>query len=433
MPKGGIWIALLLLALVGGGIGYLVYQDEQKPAETPADNSTRVFPDGLKELSTLRLERPTGLTIVLQAKGPDVWEIIEPARHLADLAMAGELVGNLQSMNAERVIDMGAEDPRNFGLHAPMMSITAHEGEKTRTLEIGGMNPTGDFRYARLVGDSRLFLVGMATVGALNKSLGELRDGRVFPTNDFGVQKLSVEGPAGKRSLLRRDNRDWTFQEPVDFFANQSMISEFVNSVVRLRADAEVLNAEPLPDAKFRALPLYASVKVTTESTELSAELRGVAGKVYAKSNNLDGAYPVPADFESYLRKPISEYRDLRVFRFGFQDVFRITYEGQGKTFTIEKPNEGWRKDGKNVDPALANTLLDELRGLNATAYLEGSAPGERSHAIRVQTSDGREEAVQFLKSGDDLFAVRAEEKGYYKIPASFLKGIDSAAGGIAP
>lgn len=57
MSKSGLWVALALLALVGGGIGYLLYQDSKGPAEAPPSEA-RMFPSGLKELAGIRLERP---------------------------------------------------------------------------------------------------------------------------------------------------------------------------------------------------------------------------------------------------------------------------------------------------------------------------------------------------------------------------------------
>lgn len=432
MPKGGIWIALLLLALVGGGIGYLVYQDNQKPADPPPSD-TRVFPEGLKELSAIRLEREGDPPVVLRASGPDSWEIEEPARYLADTVEVGNLVGALRTLDADRVLELTGGDPREFGLHAPMLRIGVSEGEETQTIEVGGVNPTGESRYLRLQGSPKLYLVGMATINALNKSLAGLREKRVIATGEFGARGISIEGPRETRQLVRRENRDWTFQQPEEFYADQGLISGMVGSVLMLRTDAAALSAAPLAEARFRALPLYARLKVSTEDKEHTAELRGEPGGVYAKSEALGGIYPVPAEIDNYLRKPLEEFRDLRVFRFGFSEIFKLRYEGGGKSFSLDKPNENWVRDGKRVEAQLANTLVDELRGLRGTEYLVGEAPGEVTHTAAVELADGAEETVTLRKDGDNYFAARAGEKGYYRLPASFLKGIESAAGGIAP
>jgi hypothetical protein len=433
VPKVGIWIAILLLALVGGGIGYLVYQDNQPAAEAPP-SETRVFPDGLKSLNAVRLEREGDRPVEIRSTGADAWTIESPQEYAVDQVAVGDLVAALRTLDADRLVEMGDTDPRDFGLHAPTLKVTVTEGQTHRKLEIGGTNPTGSARYARLEGNQKLFLLGMASVGSLNKSLGDLREKRVITANEFNVQSILVEGPKESKHIIRRENRDWTFEEPKDFFADQRLISEFVNNVLQLRTDATALNRESLPEAKFRALPLYARLKVSSEGKEHAAELRGTAGSVYAQSDALGGIYPVPTELDNFLRKPLAEFRDLRVFRFGFSDIFKLRYEGGGKSIALGKPNDDWVLDGgKQIESSKANALVDELRGLTATEYLEGQAPGEVTHTVVVELGDGKTENIRLHKNGDDLFAVRDGEKGYYKLPASFLKGLESAAGGIVP
>lgn len=210
-----------------------------------------------------------------------------------------------------------------------MLRVAVREGEQEQVLAIGGVNPTGSSRYAQLSGSEKLYLVGMATVNALNKTLGDLRQKRVIEASEYSAQRITLESPAGKRELVRRDGRDWTFGETEGFFADQRLMSEMVSQIVSLRTDAAALNRESLPEARFRALPLYARLTVATEAKTETAEMRGSPGSVYASSSTLGGIYPVPAEIDNFLRKPLADFRDLRVFRFGFTDVFSLRYEAE--------------------------------------------------------------------------------------------------------
>jgi hypothetical protein len=154
---------------------------------------------------------------------------------------------------------------------------------------------------------------------------------------------------------------------------------------------------------------------------------------LYARSDDLSGIYPVQSDMESYLKKTLEEFRNQRLFDFGFADVFTLRYEAGGRALNLSKPNEQWQLDGKGTDSAKANKLLDELRAATATLWVDGPAPGTVTAKVQLETAGGSKEQVEFRRNGTECFAVRAGESGYYKLPESVLKGIESAASEISP
>ena len=434
MGKNGFWIALSLLAVVAGGIAYLLYQDSKGPAETPVATDAMAFPDGLKDLSRLTVERPGEPAIVIEGTEPSQWKIVEPAAYRADPIAVGDLVGVLRSLEPERTLEVPEADAQPYGLQSPMLRLRLAEGPEERVLLIGGVNPTGTSRYARIEGSGQLMLIGMATANSMNKSLGDLRQKKVLDVSEYRAQRIRVESPTAVREVYRKDGRDWTFTEPEGFAADQRLMSEMVTSLLQLRTDAEALNREPLPEARFRAMPLYARVTVSSPDGEVQAELRGQPGGTYARSDTISGIYPVAAEFDNYLRKPIEDFRDMRVFRFGFADVFELSYEGPAGKLELRKPNENWLRGDEKVDAAKANKLVDELRSSNATTFVQDDAPGSVTHTVRLNLADGREEIVRFhAGEGSERFAVRSGERGYYKVSERFLKDLDTAAGELLP
>jgi hypothetical protein len=437
----GFFVSLLLLAVVSGAVGYLMWKDEQAPAEAPP-SELRVFPDDLKGLAKGSLSRAGEPPIVLlqtkpapsQEAGIGEWRIEAPQPYKADIMAIGEWIGTLRTLEAERLLDAAPDGEAGFGLDAPMLTIALEYGGQNRTLKIGAMNPTGSARYASLSGTPKLYLLGTGAIATLNKSLGDLRQKRALDTTDFAVDSLRIEAPGRTWELVRTPTRDWTFAAAADFRADQTLMGEFVSTVIGARTEASALVQPSVPDTRFRAMAPVAAVSAKLADGTRSAEFRrDKDNTLYARSDDLSGIYPVQSDLESYLKKSLEEFRNKRLFDFGFADVFTLRYEAGGRALNLSKPNEQWQLDGKGTDSAKANKLLDELRAATATLWVDGPAPGTVTAKVQLETAGGSKEQVEFRRNGTECFAVRAGESGYYKLPESVLKGIESAASEISP
>jgi hypothetical protein len=437
----GFFVALLLLAVVSGAIGYLLWKDEQ-PSPSATSSELRVFQDGLKALTKASLRRagdpPVTIVQSKAAPSPEAgigeWRIESPEPHKADIIAVGEWIGTLRTLEAERVLEASPDSEANFGLDAPMLTIELEDGGQRRTLEIGAMNPAGSARYARVSGATKLYLLSTSSVSTLNKSIGELRQKRALDTTDFAVESLRIATPSRVWELVRTPTRDWTFATPPGFRADQTIMSEFASTIVGARAEAASLAQPSTPEDRFLAMSPVASVTAKLADGARTAEFRRDKNNtIYARSEDLGGIYPVQSELESYLKKGLEEFRNKRLFDFGFSDVFTLRYESGGRTLHLTKPNEQWQLDGKSTDSAKANKLLDELRAATATLWVEGPAPGDLAANVEVETAGGSKDRVQFRRQGGECFAVRAGESGYYKLPESILKDIEAAASEIQP
>ncbi|MCZ2154530.1 MAG: DUF4340 domain-containing protein [Bryobacterales bacterium] len=438
--NAGFVAALALLVIVGGVIAYLMMEDQKTPASAP-HSETRVFTDDLKGLTAASLTRigedPIRLvrTAPPPASGAGIgeWKIEGPGKYRVDAMMLGEWLGALRTLEAERVLTPPASDSPEFGFSSPMLSIELNESGKAQTLTIGALNPEGSARYAKLSGVNRLYLLAVGVVSTLNKSLGDLRQKRALDTTEFAIESIRIETPGSARVIVRTPERDWTFAEPPAFRADQSLLGEFVSALLNARAEPAVLNQTPLPMDRFRSMSPVAVVEATTSDGVLRAEFRkDKSGAIYASSDELGGIYPVQTDLENFLKKPIEEFRNLKLFSFGFSDVFKLRYHSASRTLNLEHPNDDWRSGDKTVQAASVNKLLDELRGLSGASFLTGEAPGSVSVTIEIETAGGAKDHVEFRQSGAELFAVRVGEAGYYKVSEGVLAEIEKAASEIA-
>lgn len=438
--NAGLLVAAALLLIVGGAIAYLSVQDKKEPAASPP-SETRLFPGDLAGLTAASLSRPGEEPLKLAQTAPPPapeggigeWRIVSPAPYKVDVMTLGEWLGTLRTLNAERVLDMPAGTNAGFGLEAPVLSIELVEGGKTRNFEIGAMNPEGSARYARLSGAPKLYLLSAGNVATLNKSLGDFRQKRALDVTEFSVEKLRVEAPGAVREIVRTPTRDWTFSDPPGFRADQTLMGEFVSALVTAHTEAAALSQPALPETRFRSMSPIATVIASTGEGEHRAEFRrDKSGVVYAMSADLGGAYPVQADIETFLKKPLDEFRDLKLFNFGFTDVFTLRYQSGARTLNLTHPNRQWELDGKPADAASVNKLLDELRSAVGSAFVEGDAPGNVVATVNLETAGGMKEQVEFRSEGANRFAVRAGERGYYKVSESVLTELEKAAAGVA-
>jgi hypothetical protein len=432
----GFFVSLLLLAVVSGAVGYLMWKDEQAPPEAPP-SELRVFPDDLKGLAKGSLTRAGEPPIVLlqtkAAPSPDAgigeWRIEAPQPYRADIMAIGEWIGTLRTLEAERLLDATPGSDEGFGLDAPMLTIELDFGGGSKVLKVGAMNPTGSARYASLSGASKLYLLGTGAIATLNKSLGDLRQKRAMDTTEFAVDSLRMEAPGRTWELVRTPTRDWTFGAAAGFRADQTLMGEFVSTVIGARTEAAALAQPSIPEARFRAMAPVAAVSAKLADGTRAAEFRrDKDNTLYARSEDLSGIYPVQSDLESYLKKTLEEFRNKRLFDFGFADVFTLRFEAGGRALNLTKPNEQWQLEGKGTDSAKANKLLDELRAATATLWVDGPVPGTVVAKVQLETAGGSKEEVEFRRDGTECFAVRAGESGYYKLPESVLKGIETAA-----
>lgn len=438
--NAGLLAAVGLLLIVGGVIAYLMMEDRKTPIAS-APSETRLFPDDLKGLNAASLTRPGEEPLKLEQSVPPPapeagigeWRIVSPATYRTDVMILGEWIGTLRTLDADRLLDAPEQGSAGFGLASPMLSIELVEGKKTRTLAIGAMNPDGSGRYARLTGAPKLFLLPVSSVTTLNKNLGDFRQKRALDTTDFAAEKICVEAPGSTREIARIPSRDWTFSASQDFRADQTMMGEFVTALITARTEATALSKPSLPEAGFRAMRPVATVTVSTGEGAHRAEFRrDKSGTVYAKSDDLSGIYPVQADFETLLKKPVDEFRNLKLFGFGFSDVFTLRYQSDDRTLNLTHPNEQWEMDGKPTDSAKANKLLDELRSATGSAFTGGEVPGKVVATVIIETAGGAKDHVEFRNNGTERFAVRIGERGYYKLPESVLTDIEKAAAEIA-
>jgi len=125
------------------------------------------------------------------------------------------------------------------------------------------------------------------------------------------------------------------------------------------------------------------------------------------------------------LGKKLDDYRNKKLFEFGFAEPDKVEVKQDGASFVFAKSGTGWTKDGKSVEPGDVQQLIDRLRDLTGTGFAD-SATGAVFAEYTVKS-----EKVVISKQGDKYFARRADSTEVVTVEAAVVAEIKEKAAAI--
>jgi hypothetical protein len=179
---------------------------------------------------------------------------------------------------------------------------------------------------------------------------------------------------------------------------------------------------------KFAAAPKVATVTVTDAGGTQTLEVRRDKDKnVFAKSSAVEGIYKAGADLADALEKSADDFRNKKVFDFGFSDPSQVTVQGKGYT----KAGDKWTAGGKTMDNSSVQNLIDKLRDLAATKFAEKGGGPPIFEATVVSNTGKRTEKVAISKQGAQYFAQREGEPSIYELDSKAVEDLQKAAADV--
>ena len=176
-----------------------------------------------------------------------------------------------------------------------------------------------------------------------------------------------------------------------------------------------------------------ATVKLTDSNGVQTLEVHKSGDDYFGKSSVVAGIYKLSADLGQQLAKPLDDFRNKKLFDFGFTDPNKIEIQQGSSTKVFVKSGSDWKVDGKTMDAAAVQGLIDQLRELAATKFAtEGFSTVADS--ISVVSNDGkRTEKADFSKTSDGYLARRGSEPGLYQLDAKAVNDILEASNKVKP
>jgi hypothetical protein len=433
MKIRGLTIAALVFLTLAG---VLYWSNHHKPAEETAKASGDAAPVILKldqtAIDKVELKKKDSEPILLAKSDSGTWQIAQPKTLRADQNTVSGLISSLSSLNSDRLIEDKASDLKRYGLEPPAVEADITEKDnKTQKILFGDDTPAGSAVYAMLAGDPRVFTVSSYTKNGVDKSLNDLRDKRLLTVDADKISRLE---------LLRRNqdiefgrNKDeWQILKPEPLRADNSQVDDVMRKLTDARMDLGATEDKNTASEFAKATPL-ATAKVTDQSGTQELQIRKNKDTYYAKSSVVDGAYKVGSDLGQALDKGLDDFRNKKLFDFGFSNLNKIEVHNGAKAYLLERNKDDWWSNGKKMDAESVESLISKLRDLSATKFVD-SGFGKPEVEATVTSDDGkRTEKIAIAKSGDHYIAKRENEPGLYEIESSSVEDLLKRADEVKP
>jgi len=425
MKPKGLLIAVVLLAVMGG----LVWWSNKKQAaasKTPADTSTKILTIPDDQFQEVRIKTITDVTIDLQ-RDNGKWSMTQPKPLAADQDAVASMVTTLSSLNADKKVEDNAADLHEFGLDVPVLDVTVTKKDgKSSELLVGGATLDSAGYYAKLAGDPHVYTIASYAKTNLDKTPQDLRDKRLLTFDSDKLTRVELQAKGQTVEFGKNGQNEWQIVKPRPLRADSTAVSSLVD---KLR-DAKLDTSELPEDAakKFAAAPKLASATLTDAAGSQTIEIRkDKDNNYYARSSAVEGEWKTSSDAGDALNKGLDDFRNKKLFDFGFNDPNKIEL----KNATYLKTGDKWMSGPKTMDNGAVQDLIDKLRDLSASKFADQGG-GEPVFEATVASNDGkRVEKAAISKQGSRYFAKRENEPSIYELDAKTVEDLQNAAAAV--
>jgi hypothetical protein len=436
MKNHGLLIAAVVLAAL---TGVLYWSNRHPPSENTAKASLDTPPKILslkqEDISKIQIRKKGGEELDLAKGDAGKWQISAPKPLGADQEAVSSLLTSVSSLNADRLVEDKASEVSQYGLAQPALEldVTTKDG-KPQKLFLGDDTPAGNAVFAKLDGDPRVFTVASYNKTSIDKSANDLRDKRLL-TVDF--DKLSQIDLVTKKQDIEfgRNKQEWQIVKPKPLRADNFQVEEIVRKLREAKMDASFTDADAKKNfAAFASATQVATAKVTDTANAQELQVRKSKDDYYAKSTAVPGIYKISSDLGKELDKNLDDFRNKRLFDFGYDDPSKVELHDGAKAYFLSKGGqEWWSADSKKMESSSAQALVDKIRELSASKFVD-SGFTTPALEVTVTSNDGkRVEKVLISKSGDNYIAKRDNEPALYQLDSSSVADLQKFAADVKP
>lgn len=434
MKSGGLMVAALLLAVLSGVLYWSNHHTPAKDgASLAAEAPSKIFSFNEAEVSKIDIKKKGNGVVVLTKNASGKWEMTAPRALAADQNAASSLLSSLSSLSADRVIEDIANDVIQYGLTAPILEIDVTEKQnKTQTLLIGDDTPTGSAAYATRAGDSRVFTIASYSKTSLDKGVSDLRDKRLVTLDPDKVSR--VEFITKKEDIEFGRNKDqWQILKPRPLRADSTQVEDLIRRLTSAKMEPAESGADDTKTASlYSAGTPVAAAKVTADSGTQQLEVRKNKEDYYARASILSGEFKISSDLGPALSKSLNDFRDKKIFDFGFDDPVKIEVREASKTFILTRTGQDWWSADKKMDSASVQLLVDKIRDLSASKFLD-SGFGTFFMDVTVTSKEGKrtEKILLSKNSNNNYVAKRENEPDLYEVDAKTVEGLQKSTANV--
>jgi Domain of unknown function (DUF4340) len=224
---------------------------------------------------------------------------------------------------------------------------------------------------------------------------------------------------------------EWQIVKPKPLRADNWQVEELIRKLHDAKMDASTSDEDAKKAAEaFAGGAQIATAKVTDASGTQTLDVRKNKDDYYAKSSVVQGAFKISADLGSGLDKGLDDFRNKKLFDFGFSDPTKIEIkdDGSGKQSAYAKTGDKWYSGPKQIDNTSLQNFVDKVRDLAATKFVDAGFTTPVFEVTVTSNNGKRVEKVSLSKNGEDYFAKRENEPSIYQLDAKAAQDLINAA-----
>jgi putative NADH-flavin reductase len=426
-------IAAVILAGLGGAVWWSNKIEAAKEAKPPVDTTPQIMAVNEAGIQGIEIhQREANVTTVLKREGQTKWVITAPKPLATDQMAIATILIAAANLRGDRILDESGTGLANYGLDPPAVAVSfiGQDGKTTKLL-IGEATPTNSDVYAMVEGDKRVYTMTASHKTEFDKTSKDLREKHLMIADADKASSIEVASKS-QTIAFARSGDNWQILKPKAYRADGTTVEEVLRKVRDATLDADALEKDGAKFASaFAAGQPVATVRINDLAGAKTLEIRKNKDDCYAKSSMLEGVYKANKDLCDGMDKPLDQYRNKKLFDFGFSDPSRIEFKEGAKTSVYEKSGDGWKSSGKAMDSVAIQNLIDKLRDASAAKL---SDTGYTTPSIEIAVTAGKfNERVQISSNNGKFFGHREGDPTVYEIDASTIDDLRNSANGIQP
>ncbi len=434
MQVRGLLAAVLVLAGLAGAIWWSNQRKKAEEGKPSPDAPPEILKIPAGQIREIQIRRSGKEPMALRKTDTGAWIMASPPQWPVDQDMANGMAATLYSLISDRLVEEKPDDYGQFGLAAPAVEVLiVRQDGVSHKLLIGDETPAGGARFVRVEGDPRVFTLAGYNVSTLDKTAREVRDKRLLTFDRDKLTRLELAARGQTLEFGKNSSNEWQIIRPRPLRADGGRVEELISRLADARMDLPAGESE---DAKiaaaFSSARPVAVARVTDAGGTQQIEVRrGAQGECYARSSAVAGVFKVFGDLSADLDKSLDDFRNKKLFDFGWSEPDRIEIRDGERRASYAKSGDQWMSGSKRMDADSVHALIDQLRELTAVRFGEQGFTNAVLE-ITVSSNQGKRiEKVLVSQNGNTFWARRENEPSLYELEASAIDALRKAVSAV--
>ncbi|MBV9303549.1 MAG: DUF4340 domain-containing protein [Acidobacteriaceae bacterium] len=434
MKPRNLLIAAALLAALSGVVWWAKRHPQSSASTSTTPPSPKLADIPEANVKEIQIQKKDGPAVTLDRQNGK-WVISAPQPLPADQDAATTVASSLSPLTADSVVEDKPANLNQYGLNGPSLTVTVKEkAGKTDQVVFGDDVPAGSLVYARFNSSPKVYTVSSSVKSSFDKGLNDLRDKRLLTFDTNQVTRVDIASPKADIEFGKNNQNDWQILKPKPYRADGFQVEELLRKLSDAKMDLSSSSEDTKKAAaSFASGKAVGAAKVSDAAGTQTLEVHANKDDYYAKSSVVDGIYKISSDLGKEMEKPLDDFRNKKIFDFGFSDPTKIEVQRGDSAKTYTKAGQDWKLDASVMNPGAVQTFIDKLRDLSSTKFLDSGFTTPVATITVTSNSGKRIEKVEFAKNADGYIAHRVNEPALYQLDAKSVNDMLEASNSIKP